>query len=82
MKIKKFEDLNTTDINESKKVYKYTEDDLRDAFYKGREQKKLPDGNTFFVRPTFNGYLRELDKKENPYKLWDKRVEEYNKDKE
>jgi hypothetical protein len=40
----------------------YTEEDLRNAFYKGREvvNKK---GQKFFVRPTFNGYLRELDEK-------------------
>ena len=27
-----------------------------------------------FIRPTFNGYLRELDGKENPYELWTERV--------
>jgi len=55
----------------------YTEEDLRDAFYKGREMKKLPDGKEIYIRPTFNGYLRELDGKENPTVNFNKRVEEY-----
>ena len=57
----------------------YTEEDLRQAFYKGREQKRLPDGKEFFLRPTFNGYLRELDGMEDPNELWERRVEEFNK---
>ena len=50
----------------------YTEDDLREAFYKGREQASLPDekGTTMFIRPTFNGYLRELEGNEDPYENW------------
>ena len=55
----------------------YTEEDLREAFYKGREQKKLPDGTDIYIRPTFNGYLRELDGKEDPDKNFKKRVREY-----
>jgi hypothetical protein len=55
----------------------YDEDDLRDAFYKGRETKKLPDGVTIFIRPTFNGYLRELDGMEDPYENWERRMEEW-----
>jgi len=53
----------------------YTEDDLREAFYKGREQASLPDekGTIMFIRPTFNGYLRELEGKENPYENWEVR---------
>jgi hypothetical protein len=60
----------------------YTEEDLREAFYKGREQAKLPDekGTTMFIRPTFNGYLRELDGKENPHELWKERVSSFIKD--
>ena len=54
--IKKFENM------EGPK--EYTEEDLRQAFYKGREQAKLPDGYVMFLRPTFNGYLRELDGQE------------------
>jgi hypothetical protein len=48
---------------------KYTEDDLREAFYKGREQGCLPDEKStrIFIRPTFNGYLRELDGQEDPH---------------
>jgi hypothetical protein len=55
----------------------YTEDDLREAFYKGREQACLPDekGTLIFIRPTFNGYLRELEGKENPYENWKIRCE-------
>ena len=54
----------------------YTEEDLRQAFYKGREQAVLPDekGTTLFLRPTFNGYLRELEGNENPYDNWNIRV--------
>jgi hypothetical protein len=59
-------------------IKEYTEDDLRDAFYRGREQERLG-GNLFYLRPTFNGYLRELDGAENPYEMWKKRVELYNK---
>ena len=63
---------------------KYTEDYLREAFYKGREQSKLPDenGTIMFLRPTFNGYLRELDGQENPYELWNERVASILKDKD
>ena len=55
----------------------YTEDDLREAFYKGREQASLPDekGTTMFIRPTFNGYLRELEGNEDPYENWKIRCE-------
>lgn len=55
----------------------YTEDDLREAFYKGREQASLPDekGTTLFIRPTFNGYLRELRGEEDPYENWKIRCE-------
>ena len=55
----------------------YTEEDLRQAFYKGREQAKLPDetGTVFFIRPTFNGYLRELKGQQNPYEDWKTRSE-------
>lgn len=47
----------------------YTEDDLRQAFYKGREQGMLPDKERtiLFIRPTFNSYLREIEGEENPY---------------
>jgi len=55
----------------------YTEEDLQNAFYKGRETKKLPDGKEIYLRPTFNGYLRELDGKEDPEKNFKKRVQEY-----
>jgi len=53
------------------------EEDLRQAFYKGREQAKLPDetGTVFFIRPTFNGYLRELKGQQNPYEDWKTRSE-------
>jgi hypothetical protein len=60
----------------------YTEDDLREAFYKGREQVRFPkpcDIGPVFIRPTFNGYLRELDGTECPYKNWDKRIKELEK---
>lgn len=55
---------------------KYTEDDLREAFYKGREQAILPDAysTTVFIRPTFNGYLRELDGEEDPHENFKIRV--------
>ena len=55
---------------------KYTEDDLREAFYKGREQACLPDekSTTIFIRPTFNGYLRELDGAEDPHENFKIRV--------
>jgi len=55
----------------------YTEDDLRQAFYKGREQACLPDekGTVLFIRPTFNGYLRELDGDEDPHENWKIRVD-------
>jgi hypothetical protein len=54
----------------------YTEDDLREAFYKGREQACLPDekSTTIFIRPTFNGYLRELDGNECPHENFKLRV--------
>ena len=44
---------------------KYTEEDLRKAFYKGREQSEEVNsiGVKPFVRPTFNGYLREIGEK-------------------
>ncbi len=62
----------------------YTEDDLREAFYKGREQASLPDekGTIMFIRPTFNGCLRELEGKEDPYENWKIRCESFinNKD--
>lgn len=56
---------------------KYTEEDLRHAFYKGREQGILPDEqcSKLFIRPTFNGYLRELDGVENPHENWAIRVQ-------
>ena len=56
---------------------KYTEDDLREAFYKGREQGCLPDekSTTVFIRPTFNGYLRELDGTECPHENFKLRVQ-------
>lgn len=62
----------------------YTEDDLRKAFYKGREQATLPDekGTTLFIRPTFNGYLRELDGNEDPYENWRIRCESLIDDKD
>lgn len=55
----------------------YTEDDLREAFYKGREQMCLPDekGTMLFIRPTFNGYLRELDGEECPYENFKTRTQ-------
>lgn len=52
----------------------YTEEDLRNAFYRGREQRKLPNYGSVFIRPTFMGYLRELDGKEDPYENWNKRL--------
>lgn len=57
----------------------YTEEDLRQAFYKGREQACLPDekGTIMFIRPTFNGYLRELDEMEDPYDMWKIRVQSF-----
>jgi len=60
----------------------YTEEDLRLAFYKGREQASIPDakGTLAFIRPTFNGYLRELEGKEDPYQLWKQRVDSFIKD--
>lgn len=62
----------------------YTEDDLRNAFYKGREQMCLPDekGTQLFVRPTFNGYLRELDGQEDPYENFKIRSESLINDKD
>ncbi len=55
----------------------YTEDDLREAFYKGREQACLPDekATIVFIRPTFNGYLRELDGLQDPHKDFKTRVQ-------
>jgi hypothetical protein len=55
----------------------YSEEDLRQAFYKGREQGCLPDekATTLFIRPTFNGYLRELEGNEDPHENWKIRVE-------
>jgi len=36
----------------------------RNAFYKGREVSRYDErGNAIFKRPTYNGYLRELDGK-------------------
>lgn len=55
----------------------YTEEELRNAFYKGREQKSLPNSQPQFIRPTFQGYLRELDGMEDPEKNWEKRLVEY-----
>lgn len=62
----------------------YTEEDLRQAFYKGREQACLPDenGTIMFIRPTFNGYLRELEGGENPYENWKLRCDSLINDKE
>lgn len=62
----------------------YTEDDLRDAFYKGRERASLPDekSTTMFIRPTFNGYLRELEGAENPYENWEIRCKSLIDDKD
>ena len=62
----------------------YTEEDLRQAFYKGREQASLPDekGTIMFIRPTFNGYLRELDGNEDPYENWRIRCESLIDDKD
>lgn len=62
----------------------YTEDDLREAFYKGREQACLPDekATTIFIRPTFNGYLRELDGRENPHENFKLRVDSLIDDKD
>ena len=53
----------------------YTEEDLRQAFYKGREQDRTRNGDVFFIRATFNGYLRELDGQEDPYAEAKKRIE-------
>jgi len=53
----------------------YTEEDLRQAFYKGREQVSFVwYGTPQFLRATFNGYLRELDGQESPYEIWGKKV--------
>jgi len=38
------------------------ENELREAFYKGRDIKRYDRGIAIFERPTFEGYLRELDK--------------------
>lgn len=55
----------------------YSEDDLREAFYKGREQACLPDekATIVFIRPTFNGYLRELDGHQDPHQDFKTRVQ-------
>ena len=58
----------------------YTEEDLRLAFYKGREQGELPDGFIMFIRPTFNGYLRELAGNEDHHQLWQERVDSFNQE--
>lgn len=55
----------------------YTEEELREAFYKGREQKRLPDETMFFIRPTFEGYLRELRGLEDPIHNYWKRFKEF-----
>ncbi len=62
----------------------YSEDDLREAFYKGREQACLPDekATIVFIRPTFNGYLRELDGNENPHENFKIRVDNLINDKD
>lgn len=62
----------------------YTEDDLREAFYKGREQACLPDekATRIFLRPTFNGYLRELDGNEDPHANFKLRVDSLIDDKD
>jgi len=62
----------------------YSEEDLRQAFYKGREQAKLPDenGTVMFIRPTFNGYLRELNGNEDPHENWKLRVQSLIDDKD
>ena len=63
---------------------KYTEEDLRNAFYKGREQACLPDekGTEVFIRPSFNGYLRELDGWEDPHENFKLRVDSLIDDKD
>lgn len=55
----------------------YSEDDLREAFYKGREQACLPDekATIIFIRPTFNGYLREFDGQQDPHEDFKTRVQ-------
>lgn len=65
-------------------IKEYTEEDLRQAFYKGREQAKLPDenGTVLFIRPTFEGYLRELRGQENPYENWQIRCDSLINDKD
>ena len=62
----------------------YSENDLRDAFYKGREQVCLPDekATTLFLRPTFNGYLRELAGEEDPMANYQKRCKHLINDKD
>jgi len=43
-----------------------TEEDLRQAFYKGREQKTLPDNDSpQFIRPTFNGKMDQIPDEKN-----------------
>jgi hypothetical protein len=73
--LKKYKN-SSKEINSNKGAREYTEEDLREAFYKGREQAKLPDekGTTLFIRPTFNGYLRELRGQECPYSNWKIRI--------
>jgi len=57
----------------------YSEEEMSQTFYRGREKGKLPDGKEFYLRPTFNGYLRELAGLEDPHKNWEDKVQEYYK---
>lgn len=38
---------------------------------------KTPHGEMWFIRPTFNGYLRELDGREDPHENWIKRFKDF-----
>lgn len=56
--------LNLFDVSGSFVSYDEMEEFGRNAFYKGREVSRYDErGNVIFKRPTYNGYLRELDVK-------------------
>lgn len=74
-----FKNFIKTHIPDQIEFPKYTIEDLKQAFYKGRVQGILPDDEetTMYIRSTFMGYLRELDGIEDPYEIWQNRVQSY-----
>ena len=59
-------DLVYPKLKQAANTNKYSEEDMRKAFYDGRVIKRMENNQPIFAEPTFNGYLRTLQKQPIP----------------